>query len=68
MPLQVRYHSEVPLSIDTVSEKHAEALQATVNEGLAQGPYVMPGVGFEPSGRKAPTTKPQSGDDLNRPI
>ena len=34
-------------SIDTVLEFHAEALQATVSEGLAHGPYVA--VGFEPA-------------------
>src|SRR6218665_307882 len=28
---------------------HAEALQATVSEGLAQGPYVTATAGFEPT-------------------
>ena len=28
---------------------HAEALQATASEGLAQGPYVAAGAGFEPA-------------------
>jgi len=31
-----------------VSELHAEALQATVSEGLAQGPYMAVIMGFEP--------------------
>ena len=34
---------------------HAEALQATVSEGLAQGPYVAARAVFKPSGRKAST-------------
>ena len=35
---------------------HAKALQATTNEGLAQGPYVAAGIGFEHATlcRKAP--------------
>src|SRR6218665_528613 len=33
-------------AIDTVSEYHAKALQATVSVGLAQGPYVAARVGF----------------------
>src|SRR6218665_648770 len=36
-------------SIDTVSEPHAEALQATASEGLAQGPYVAASIAFEPA-------------------
>jgi len=32
-----------------VSEFHAEAPQATVSEGLAQGPYVAARAGFEPT-------------------
>jgi len=35
-------------SMDTVSEFHAEAPQATVSEGLTQGPYVVARVGVEP--------------------
>jgi len=31
------------------SIEHAEALQATVSEGLTQGPYVVARVGFEPA-------------------
>src|SRR6218665_1581169 len=51
MPLQVHYNSEaLPTTvIDTVSEFHAEAPQATVSEGLAQGPYVAARAGFEPT-------------------
>ena len=36
-PLQVHYHSEALPNI--VPEVHAEEPQATVSEGLAQGPY-----------------------------
>ena len=36
-------------STDTVLEFHAEAPQATVSEGLAQGPYVTARTGFEPA-------------------
>src|SRR6218665_1672084 len=35
-------------SMDTVSEFHAKAQQATASEGLAQGPYVAARAGFEP--------------------
>jgi len=35
-------------STDTVLEFHAEEPQATVSEGLAQGPYVAATAGFEP--------------------
>ena len=31
-----------------MSEFHAEAPQATVSEGLAQGPYLAARTGFEP--------------------
>jgi|SRR6218665_338317 len=34
---------------DTVREFHAEVPQATVSEGLAQGPYVAARAGFEPT-------------------
>ena len=34
--------------MDTVSEFHAEAPQATASEGLAQGPYMAAKAGFEP--------------------
>src|SRR6218665_2252103 len=34
---------------DTVPEFHAEAPQATVSEGLAQGPYVAARAGVEPT-------------------
>ena len=37
-------------AIDTVSEfTHAEALQATASEGLAQGPYMAARAGFKPT-------------------
>ena len=34
--------------MDAASEFHAEATQATASERLAQGPYVVARVGFEP--------------------
>ena len=34
--------------MDTVSEFHIEASQATASEGLAQGPYIVARTGFEP--------------------
>jgi len=34
--------------MDTVSESHAEASQATASEGLAQGPYVAARAVFQP--------------------
>ena len=37
-------------AIVSVSElTHAEALQATVSEGVAQGPYMAARAGFEPT-------------------
>ena len=36
-------------STNTVLEFHAEAPQATVSEGLAQGPYVATRAGVEPT-------------------
>ena len=35
--------------MNTVSEFHAEAPQATVSEGLAQGPYMAARAGFGPT-------------------
>jgi len=35
--------------MDTVSEFHAKAPQATASEGLAQGPYVAARAGSEPT-------------------
>ena len=35
--------------MDTVLKFHAEEPQATVSEGLAQGPYLVPRAGFEPT-------------------
>src|SRR6218665_3227861 len=36
-------------STDTVSEFHADELQATASEGLAQRPYMAARAGFEPT-------------------
>ena len=36
-------------AIDTVSDFYSETLQATVSEGIAQGPYVAARAGFEPT-------------------
>ena len=38
---------------------HAEALQATASEGLAQGPHVAARVGFEPATLRTEGTEPQ---------
>src|SRR6218665_3196235 len=46
--LQVLYYFHSRHSTDTVPEFHAEAPQATVSEGLAQGPYVAARAGVEP--------------------
>ena len=35
--------------VDTVSEFHDYAPQATASEGLAQGPYLAASAGFEPT-------------------
>jgi len=35
--------------VDTVSEFHAEAPQATTSEGLVRGPYMAARAGFEPA-------------------
>src|SRR6218665_1675680 len=48
-PFQVYYYSEaLRHSTDTVPEFEAEASQATVSEGLTQGPYVAARPGVEP--------------------
>jgi len=63
--LQVHYYSEVlpTTALTLCRSKHAEALQATVNEGLAR-PYVVARVGFEPTIFRTQgtelTTKPPS--------
>src|SRR6218665_204151 len=49
-------------STDTVSEFHAEAPQATVSEGLAQGPYVAARAGFEPA-----TLRTKGDESTNEP-
>jgi len=46
-------------STDTVAEFHAEAPQATVSEGLVQGPYGAARAGSEPTTLKA-TNLPMS--------
>ena len=48
MPLQVHYCLEA-LPTTALILLTREALQATVSEGLAQGPYVTTRVGFEPA-------------------
>jgi len=64
VPLQVHYYSEaLPTQhgdcVYTVSEFHAESLQAIVSEGLAHGPCVVARAWFEPT---TPRTK---GDESN---
>src|SRR6218665_3964219 len=49
-------------STDTVSEFHAEAPQATVNEGLAQGLYAQVRGRFEPA-----TLRTKGIDSTNEP-
>src|SRR6218665_208777 len=58
-PLQVHYYSEVlpTTALILCQSKYAEALQATVSEGLAQGPYVAVRVGFEPVTLRTQGTK-----------
>ena len=48
-PLQVHYYSEAlpTAALILCRNKHAEALQTTMSEGLAQGPYVAAKVEFE---------------------
>src|SRR6218665_1974849 len=50
-PLQVHYYSEAlpTAALILCQSKHAKALQTTVSEGLAQGPYVAARVGFRPA-------------------
>ena len=48
-PLQVHYYSEaLPTQHGYCAEFHTEAPQATVSEGLVQGPYVAARAGVEP--------------------
>jgi len=49
-PLQVHYYSEVltTTALLLCRNLHAEALQATVSEGLAQDPYMAARVGCDP--------------------
>jgi len=39
----------IGVNTDTVPEFHAEAPQATVSEGLVQGPYMAARAGVEPT-------------------
>ena len=48
--------------MDIVSEFHAEAPQATASEGLAQGPYMAAGAGFEPT-----TLRTKGDESTNEP-
>ena len=48
LPLQKKKRSR-PQRLTRCRSLQAEALQATVSEGLAQGPYVAAGGGFEPA-------------------
>src|SRR6218665_193735 len=48
--------------MDTVSEFHVKAPQATANEGLSQGPYAAAGAGFEPT-----TLRSTAIDSTNEP-
>src|ERR1700733_13515863 len=56
-PLQVTLYSEaLPTTARTLCRSfHAETHRAIVSEGLAQGPYVAPRAGFEPT-----TLRPQA--------
>src|SRR6218665_318725 len=49
-------------SMDTVSEFHVEAPQATVSEGLSQGPYVAARAGYEPM-----TLRTKGAESTNEP-
>ena len=60
-------------SIDTMSHAvHAAAIQATVSERLAQGPYVATRVGFESATLRTQgtelTTEPSRPTDLRLPL
>ena len=48
--------------MDTLPEFHAEAPQATVSEGLSQGPYVAARAGVEPM-----TLRTKGVDSTNAP-
>src|ERR1700733_5138890 len=58
-PLQATLYSEaLPTTARTLCRSfHAEAHRTIVSEGLAQGPYVVPRAGFEPT-----TLRPQTND------
>ena len=48
--------------MDTVSEFHVEAPQATTSEGFAQGPYVAARAAVEPT-----TLRTKGVDSINEP-
>ena len=58
-PPQVYYYSEAlpTTALIMCHSQHAEAQQATVSEGLAQGPYVSARVGFEQAAILAQSTE-----------
>ena len=49
-----------PQQLTLYRSLHAEALQATVSEGLAQGPYLAARAGFEPTKGIVSTNAPPS--------
>ena len=59
-PFQVHYYSEAlpTTALLLCRSQHTEALQATVSEGLAQGPYVAARLGFEPATFRMQATEP----------
>ena len=62
-PLQVHYYLEALLTtalnpLMLCCSLHAEALQATMSEGLAQDPYMATRVGFEPATLRTQGTEP----------
>ena len=59
-PLQVHYYSEMlpTTALILCQSQYAQAQQATVSEGLAQGHYVVARVGFEPATLRTEGTGP----------
>src|SRR6218665_993689 len=47
-----------PQQLTLCRSLHAEALEATVSEGLAQGPYVVARAGFDPTTSRKASTLP----------
>jgi len=60
MLLQVHYYSGAFLTTALILcwSEHDEALQATVSEGLAQGPFAAARMGFEPATFRTQGTEP----------